>query len=164
MKFTSTNPSWNTMSNIKREIETLRAKIARLEKEQKQAEQQEKALAAVQGQIDKLLKDNGLSLEAYIRCNYVQVGRIVAKIEREKSKPVDAPAKRVSKKKHVTKKAAARSKKPRHTVKIPAGRYGNLPGAPEQVFEVKDKGPRPKLLKTYAEEVGLEAFFEQCRL
>ena len=47
------------MANIKREIETLRAKIARLEKEQKKAEQQEKALAAVQGQIDKLLKDHG---------------------------------------------------------------------------------------------------------
>ncbi len=154
------------MANIKREIETLRAKIARLEKEQKKAEQQEKALAAVQGQIDKLLKDHGLTLESYIRSNYVQVGRIVAKIEREKTKPAEPPAKRVTRKKRVAKKAAVRGKKTggRHTVKIPAGRYGNLPGAPDQIFEVKDKGPRPKILKAYAEEIGLEAFFEQCRL
>jgi len=152
------------MANIKREIETLRAKIARLEKEQKKAEQQEKALAAVQGQIDKLLKDHGISLETYIRSNYAQVGRIVAKIEREKAKPNETPVKRAAKKKRVAKKAATRSKKARHTVKIPAGRYGNLPQAPDQVFEVKDKGPRPKILKAYAEEIGLEAFFEQCRL
>ncbi|MEJ2694328.1 MAG: hypothetical protein P8166_15145, partial [Candidatus Thiodiazotropha sp.] len=67
-------------------------------------------------------------------------------------------------KKKVAKKRVSRRKKPNFTVNIPAGKYGNLPSAPDQVFEVKEKGPRPKALKSYAEEVGLEAFFQQCRL
>lgn len=152
------------MANIKREIESLRAKIARLEKEQEIAEQQERALAVVEEQIDKLLKDNGLSLEAYIRSHYAQVSRIVAKIEREKTAHTAEPAKGAGKKKSVAKKARARGKKPSLTVKIPAGKYANLPAAPDQVFVVKEKGPRPKILKAYAEEIGLESFFEQCRL
>jgi septation ring formation regulator EzrA len=152
------------MANIKKEIESLKTKLARLEKEQQKAEAQEKALAVVQEQIDKLLKDNDLSLEAYIRSNLAQVSRILAKIEREKNTDAEAPAKRSSKKKAAGKKRAARSKKPTRTVKIPAGQYGNLPGSPDQVFDVKEKGPRPKLLKTYAEEVGLETFLAQCRL
>jgi chromosome segregation ATPase len=154
------------MASIKREIENLRAKIARLEEEQKQVEQQEKALAVVQSQIDKLLKDNGLSLESYVRRQYTQVKRIVAKIEQEKSKQDAAaiPAKRVSKKRGTAKKRRSRAKRANSSIKIPAGKYGNLPADPEQVFEVKEKGPRPKILKAYAEEVGLEAFLQQCRL
>jgi phenylalanyl-tRNA synthetase beta subunit len=152
------------MANIKKEIESLRAKIARLEKEQKQAEAQEKALAVVQDQIDKLLKDNDLTLEAYIRKNYSQVSRVVAKIARERGASTAEPAKRASKKKVSAKKRAARRKQPTRTVKIPAGRYGNLPSAPELIFEVKEKGPRPKPLKAHAEEIGLEKFLEQCRL
>ncbi|MCU7916277.1 MAG: hypothetical protein KZQ65_10395 [Candidatus Thiodiazotropha sp. (ex Gloverina cf. vestifex)] len=50
------------------------------------------------------------------------------------------------------------------TIKIPAGKYGNLPAEPDKVFNVKEKGPRPKALKSYAEEIGLEAFLAQCRL
>ncbi|MEJ2593114.1 MAG: hypothetical protein P8178_17305 [Candidatus Thiodiazotropha sp.] len=151
------------MASIKREIESLRAKIARLEKEQKKAEQQQKALEAVQGQIDKTLKDNGLTFEAYVRSNYLPISRIMAKVEKEKARQ-ETPAKhkRASKKKAVSKKRGAR--KARITVKIPAGKYGNLPADPEQVIEVKEKGPRPKILKSYAEEVGLEEFLKQCRL
>lgn len=152
------------MANIKREIESLRAQIARLEKEQKKAEAKERALAAVQDQFDKLLKENGLNLEAYLRANYTQISRILAKIEREKGTDGETRAKRVGKKKTAAKKRRAGSKRPSRRVKIPAGKYGNLPAAPDQVFEVKEKGPRPKPLKAYAEEVGLEAFFEQCRL
>jgi uncharacterized protein (UPF0335 family) len=153
------------MANIKKEIESLRAKIARLEEEQKKTEQQEKALAAVQSQIDKLLNDNEISLETYIRSQYAQFKRIVSKIEREKEKQVSTePPKRVTKKKGSTKKRRIRSKKPSLSIKIPAGKYGNLPAVPEQVFDVKEKGPRPKVLKAYAEEVGLETFLEQCRL
>lgn len=152
------------MANIKKEIESLRAKIARLEKEQKKAEQQEKALSTVRDQIDKLLTENGLNLETYIRSNYAQISRVVAKIEREKGKQATPSATSVSKKKRVAKKRVSRRKKPHLTVKIPAGKYGNLPSAPDQVFEVKEKGPRPKALKSYAEEVGLETFFQQCRL
>ncbi|MCG8116116.1 MAG: hypothetical protein N0E45_12275, partial [Candidatus Thiodiazotropha endolucinida] len=55
------------MSNIKKEIESLKAKIARLENEQKKAEIVKKALASANTQIDKILKDNGINFEAYIR-------------------------------------------------------------------------------------------------
>ena len=152
------------MSNLKKEIDSLRAKIARLEREQKKAEEQEKALAGVQIQIEKFLKESGVSLETYIRSNLAQVSRIVAKIDREKTKKPSAEQKQSGKKRAVTKKRRARAKKPSLSVRIPAGKYGNLPNAPEQIFEVKEKGPRPKALKAYAEEVGLEAFFKQCRL
>jgi septal ring factor EnvC (AmiA/AmiB activator) len=152
------------MASITKEIESLRAKIAQLEKEQKQAEEQEKALTAVQEKIAELLEENGLNLETYIRSNYTQVSRIVAKIERERGKSAPLATKRAAKKRSVTKKHRGRGKKSSVTVKIPAGKYGNVPAAPEQVFEVKDKGPRPKILRVYAEEIGLEDFFKQCRL
>ncbi|MEJ2454331.1 MAG: hypothetical protein P8103_09275 [Candidatus Thiodiazotropha sp.] len=152
------------MANITKEIASLRAKIARLEKEQKQAEEREKALAAVQSQIDALLKQHGLTLETYIRSNFAQVSRIVTKIEREKGKPESTTDARKGKKKAVAKKRRARSSKTAPGIKIPAGKYANLPTAPDKTFEVKEKGPRPKLLKAYAEEVGLETFLQQCRL
>jgi hypothetical protein len=151
------------MANITKEIASLRAQIARLEKEQKQAEEREKALAAVQSQIDALLKQHGLTLETYIRSNFAQISRIMAKIEREKGKQGSAPATRKEKNKTVAKKRRARSNRTT-SIKIPAGKYGNLPTAPDKHFEVKEKGPRPKLLKAYAEEVGLETFLKQCRL
>ncbi len=152
------------MASIKREIASLRAKIARLEEEQVKAEQREKALATLQQQIDKLLKENGLSLEDYVRGNFTQLSRIVAKIEREKGRQAPASPKGRAGKKKASVKKRGRNKKATVSVKIPAGKYGNLPSAPDKLFEVKEKGPRPKALKEYAEEVGLEAFFNQCRI
>ncbi|MBT2969250.1 MAG: hypothetical protein B6D72_05520 [gamma proteobacterium symbiont of Ctena orbiculata] len=149
------------MANIEKEIESLRAKIARLENEQKKAEVQKKALGNASGQIDKILKDNGITLDAYVRHNYKKISRIMQKIAGQ-----SAQAKTKSRKS--TKKKAARrggrTAKAVATIKIPAGRYGNLPDNPDQVIEVKEKGPRPKVLKRYAEEIGLEAFMSQCRL
>jgi hypothetical protein len=152
------------MASITKEIESLRAKLAQLEEEQKKAEQQEKALANVQSKIAEILQENGLNLEAYIRSNYTQISRILAKIEREKGKSAPPATKRTVKKRSATKARRGRSTKPIVSVKIPAGKYGNVPVAPEQVFEVKEKGKRPKILKAYAEEIGLENFLEQCRL
>jgi len=149
------------MASIKREIDTLRAKIARLEKEQKKAAQEKQALANVQSQIDKILKDNGISFEVYVRNNQSLISRVLAKIERVKDKG-DPPAKPVSKKKVATKKR--RSQKTSTQIKIPAGQYGNLPSDPELRYVVKEKGPRPKALKAYAEEIGLEAFLATCRI
>jgi predicted nucleic acid-binding Zn-ribbon protein len=149
------------MANIKKEIESLRAKIARLENEQKKAELVKKALANINGQIDKIFKDNGINLETYIQHNYKRVSRIIQKIEGHTEK-VKAKTKRTSSKKSSRKSRQGATTTT--TVKIPAGKYGNLPSNPDQVFEVKEKGPRPKVLKGYAEEVGLEAFMNQCRL
>ena len=88
----------------------------------------------------------------------------MARIEREKEKQAPAAIKPTRKKKASAKKGRGRSVKSKVSVKIPAGKYGNLPGAPDKVFEVKEKGPRPKALKEYAEKVGLQAFFDQCRI
>ena len=88
----------------------------------------------------------------------------MAKIGREKEKQAPVAAKPNRKKKASAKKGRGRSVKPKVSVKIPAGKYGNLPNAPDKVFDVKEKGPRPKALKEYAEEVGLQAFFDQCRI
>ncbi|MEW8506651.1 MAG: hypothetical protein AB2598_08080 [Candidatus Thiodiazotropha sp.] len=149
------------MANIEKEIESLRAKIARLEKEQKKAEMQKKALSAASGQIDKILHDNGINLETYVRHNYKKISRIMQKIEGQ-STQTKATSKKSDKKRRL--RRGGRTTKPAVTIKIPAGRYGNLPNSPDEVIEVKEKGPRPKVLKRYAEEVGLEAFMSQCRL
>ncbi|MES9969643.1 MAG: hypothetical protein ABW092_06380 [Candidatus Thiodiazotropha sp.] len=149
------------MSKIKKEIESLRAKIARLEAEQKKAEVVNKALNNASTQIDKVLKDNGINLETYIRHNFKRVNRVVQKIAGQ-SDQAKTKTRRSAKKKLARK--GQRSNRAVASIKIPAGKYGNLPGNPDQVFEVKTKGPRPKLLKGYAEEVGLEAFMSQCRL
>jgi predicted nucleic acid-binding Zn-ribbon protein len=149
------------MSNIKKEIESLRAKIARLENQQKKAEMAEKALANANSQIDNILKDNEISLEDYIRHNHKKVSRIIHKIEGKTDK-LDGNTKRTTKKKAV--RRSRKGAKSAVTVKIPAGKYANLPSNPDQVFEVKEKGARPKLLKDYAQEVGLEAFMNQCRI
>ncbi|MBT3058285.1 MAG: hypothetical protein AB2637_07525 [Candidatus Thiodiazotropha sp.] len=149
------------MANIEKEIEGLRAKIARLENEQKKAELQKKALNNASGQIDKILKDNGINLDAYVRHNYKKISRIMQKIEGESAQAKTKSRK--STKKRVARRGG-RSAKTAAAIKIPAGRYGNLPSNPDQVIEVKEKGPRPKILKRYAEEIGLEAFMSQCRL
>ncbi|MES9991542.1 MAG: hypothetical protein ABW098_06275 [Candidatus Thiodiazotropha sp.] len=148
------------MANIEKEIESLRAKIARLENEQKKAEMQKKALADASGQIDKILKDKGINLETYVRHNFKKISRIMLKIEgqstQRKTKSKKSTKKRRGRRGGPTAKAAA--------IKIPAGKYGNLPDNPDHVIEVKEKGPRPKVLKSYAQEIGLEAFMSQCRL
>jgi len=130
---------------------------------QEQEAKQNQALEATKQSILDILEQAGLSFEAFIRHNAKAVRRIVAKIEREEAKAAP-PEKRVAKKTATKKRRrkAAKAKKP--TIKIPAGKYTNIPGAEETVFEVKDKGARPKVLKAYAEQLGLEEFLKQCRV
>ncbi|MCG8123256.1 MAG: hypothetical protein N0E55_04710 [Candidatus Thiodiazotropha taylori] len=150
------------MPNIQKQIDSLKAEITRLEKEQQRAEQQQKALKEVSAKISTLLKENGVSFESYITHHNKKKKHIVEKAEaRNSTKSASQAGKtrntRNAKKPHKT-------TKPTITVKIPAGRYGKLPNQPETIFEVKEKGPRPKVLKAYAEEVGLETFLHQCRM
>lgn len=121
----------------------------------------EKPLANANSRIDKALKDNGISFEDHIRHNYKRVSRIIHKIEGQTDK-IKAKTKRSTRKKPARKDQ--QGTKTATTIKIPAGKYGNLPSNPEQVFEVKEKGPKPKILKGYAEKIGLEAFMDQCRI
>ena len=146
----------------KRQIDALRAQIAKLEQQQEKEEKERIALEKTRDSILKILKDADVSFEAFIRFNYKAIQKIVAKIDREQSKPA-RPVKAVTKKK-VVKKRGRKSAKPKTMVKIPAGKYTNIPSEPETLFEVKEKGPRPKVLKNYAEEVGLEQFLDQCRV
>ncbi|MET0089261.1 MAG: hypothetical protein ABW068_04440 [Candidatus Thiodiazotropha sp.] len=150
------------MPNIKKEIDTLKAKLARLEKEQKKAERESQALSQASEAIDKILKDQGISFETYIAHNLKKVSRIVNKLEKPQQAPKSKTTAKQVRKKVTRKKRGAR--KATLTVKIPAGTYAKLPDNPDQVFEVKEKGPRPKALKEYAEQIGLEAFLEQCRI
>lgn len=151
------------MAIKQKEIDALRARIIKLEKQQEKEAQESQALEDTRQNIMSILEEAGVSFEAFIRFNYKSIRRIVAKIEREESNVVAAPEKRV-RKKTTTKKRRRKATRAKTTIKIPAGKYTNVPSAPDTLFEVKDKGPRPKLLKAYAEEVGLETFFEECRI
>jgi hypothetical protein len=150
------------MANRKKEIESLRAQILKLEQLEEREEQEKRALAETQQQVLDILTEAGLTLEAFIRHNERAVRRIIAKMDKEQSATPQVAKKSVKRK--ATAKTRKKSKKARTSIKIPAGTYSHVPGAEDAVFEVKEKGPRPKILKSYAEEVGLEKFFEQCRV
>jgi phenylalanyl-tRNA synthetase beta subunit len=151
------------MSKTTREIESLRARIAKLEQQRDKEEQEREALENTHSAIFEILDKAGLSLEAFLRHNYKAVKRLVGKVEKEEAKAaVQAP---ITRKKTTTKKKSRRkAARKKATIKIPAGQYKNIPSDPEKVFEVKDKGPRPKALKAYAEELGLDEFLKQCRV
>jgi chromosome segregation ATPase len=150
------------MPNIQKQIESLKAEITRLEKEQLKAEQENKALKKASAQVSATLKDCGISFEAYISYNLKKVSRIVNKLEGQNTEKPESTNQKSVKTQPARKRR--RANKAEISIKIPAGRYGKLPAQPEQIFEVKEKGPRPKVLKAYAEEIGLEAFLDKCRL
>ncbi len=150
------------MTNRQKEIESLRARISKLEQLHEQEEKEKQALEDTQQSISNILEEAGLSYESYIRFNYKAVRKIINKIEKEQAKSTQAD--KIPVKKKTATKRRKRTTKVKTTIKIPAGQYTNIPSEPETVFEVKEKGPRPKVLKQYAEEVGLEKFFEQCRV
>lgn len=151
------------MTNRQKEIESLRARISKLEQLHEQEAKEKQALEDTRQSISNILEEAGLSFESYIRFNYKAVRRVITKIEKEQAKSTTQVDNKPVTKKAVTKRRK-RPTKAKATIKIPAGKYSNIPSEPETVFEVKEKGPRPKALKNYAEEVGLEKFFDQCRV
>lgn len=161
------------MSTRKRQIESLLAQITRLEKEQAREEQEKQALEDTRQGIFDILNNANVSFESFIRFNYKQVRRIITKIDAELAKAATpatsaSPAEKKTVKKKVVAKKKGRTARTTRVkkviIKIPAGQYTNIPSEPETVFTVKEKGPRPKAVKAYAEEVGLDAFMEQCRV
>lgn len=146
----------------KKQIDALRAQIAKLEQQQEKEAKERVALEKTRDNILKILKDADVSFEAFVRFNYKTIRKIITKLDREQVKPERTV--KVAAKKKTVKKRARKTAKPKTTVKIPAGKYTNIPNEPETLFEVKEKGPRPKVLKNYAEEIGLEQFLEQCRV
>ncbi len=146
-----------------KEIESLRQRLARLEAEEAQEQKERAALEETYQQLQASLEAAGLGMDAFVRAFYKEIRKVTSKIERENAKTEAPPQKRSVKKKAGAKKPRKKSR-PTVTVKIPAGNYHNIPAAPDQVFIVKEKGPRPKVLKAYAEEIGLEQFLQQCRM
>ncbi len=150
-------------SSRKKEIEALRSKLAELETLEKLEQKKKEVLEKAHAQLTETLTAAEATLEDFVRHLHRDFKRIFARIEREKEKKT--PAKKApSRKKATAKKKRARRKTAKVTVKIPAGRYGNIPDAPDQVFVVKEKGARPKVLRAYAEKVGLERLMRENRL
>ena len=152
-------------SKRKKEIDALRNRLATLEAQEKRDLQKKETLEKAHSQLRETLESTEATLEDFVRHLYKDVKRIFTRIERESAKAEPGKAKgQVVKKKATAKKRRQKRKAPVVTVKIPAGRYAHIPEAPDQVFEVKEKGARPKLLKAYAEQIGLERFMQECRL
>ncbi|MEJ1334440.1 MAG: hypothetical protein RPU64_09635 [Candidatus Sedimenticola sp. (ex Thyasira tokunagai)] len=153
-------------SQRKKEIESLRAKLASLEAAHEKEEQEREAQKKIYQQLLSSLEEAGISFDSFVRCNYRDIRKVTVKIEREKEKEKGEKTAKstVKRTKATVKKGRGRKIKATVTVKIPAGQYSNIPAEPEKVFTVKEKGPRPKALKAYAEEVGLEAFMNNCRI
>jgi hypothetical protein len=145
-----------------KEIASLRSKLAHLEAEQEREEQERAMLEQAQAQLLSTLESSDISFESYVRCFFKDIRKLITKIELEQKKTSSTKTtkQRISKK---AVKKTRRAARPKTRVKIPAGQYTNIPTDPQKVFEVKDKGPRPKALKAYAEEIGLAAFLAQCR-
>ncbi|HBA33181.1 MAG TPA: hypothetical protein DCZ12_03505 [Gammaproteobacteria bacterium] len=127
-----------------KEIDDLRARIEALQAEEQREAEQKKAIEDLHAQLEKGLEKVGISLDEYVKANIKLYKKAVAMAEN---------------------KAVAKAKRSSgSSIKIPAGRYGNIPSAPGKVFQVKEKGPRPKAVKAYAEEVGVDVFLSQCKL
>jgi len=139
-----------------KEIEALRARLAALEEEQKKEEKDRESMENAHQQLLSSLEANGLALEAFVRAYFDDFRKIVAKIEKQEARKNAA--------KTGMRKRRSRKRGPAITIKIPAGKYQNIPSEPDKVFVVKEKGPRPKALKEYAQKVGLDTFMEQCRV
>lgn len=144
-----------------KEINALKARLARLEAAEAKAEMQRERLATAFNTLQENLKEAGLPLSAFVSAYYKEIKKVITRIENKNP----GLAEQVTRKKAAkTVSKRRRKRKAKTVIKIPAGRYSNVPADPEKVFEVKEKGPRPKLLKAYAEEVGQEAFLQQCRV
>lgn len=144
-----------------KEIEYYRNRLSSLEAEAEREEREHETLETGYQTLLGTLDEAGISFESFIRHCYRDIKKITTRIEREKAKQNEQLEKKTAGKKR-TRIRGRRPRKPVVTVKIPAGKYTNVPTAPDQVFEVKEKGPRPKLLKAYAEEIGLEALLNEC--
>ncbi len=148
-------------TEIEQRIQALQAEIDELKVQKEQAKKQRAALDEAYKALKAQLKEAGLSFDALVRFALRDVRRVLEQVDKE-TVPEQAPPRRKTAKKQAAPKT--RGRKPAPGIKIAAGRYGNIPPDTEQVYQVKEKGPRPKSLKAYAEEIGIDAFLERCRL
>ena len=143
-----------------KEIKSLKARLARLEAVEAKEALQREQLATAYSALQANLKEAGVPLSTFVRAYYKEIKKAVVRLENQNP----AIAEQVAPMKRAKKSTKRGRKKAKNAIKIPPGSYSNVPADPDKVFEVKEKGPRPKLLKAYAEEVGQDAFLEQCRV
>lgn len=146
-----------------KEIQSLEKRIEKLKQQAEREDQLKEALQSTFDSLKEQLDSAGISLDEFIKAHLKTFQRSMARIEKAAASESTPAPKRAPAKKRAAKKKATRGRRTKRKVaiKIPAGTYGNIPSAPDQVFEVKLKGPRPKLLKAYAEAVGLETLLEK---
>ncbi|MGD2082428.1 MAG: hypothetical protein PVF91_05655 [Chromatiales bacterium] len=149
-----------------KEIEALESRIEQLKAEQEREKREKAILEEAHRALMEQLAAAGVSFDAFVRFAIRDIRRATTRIDREERPAEEKPVRRKAAKKRPARKARARKTRKQvvRPVKIPAGRYTNVPPDPAKVYEVKEKGPRPKPVKAYAEEVGIDAFLAQCRL
>ena len=152
-------------SQREKEIEALRNRLQKLEEEQTREKQQRETLEAAHAQLLETLASAEIGFDDYVRGHFREIRKVITRIEKAQAKAKPTAGKKASaKKRATTKKRRGTRRAAKVTVKIPAGSYKGIPAEPDRVFQVKEKGPRPKALRAYAEEIGLEAFMQQCRI
>jgi len=132
------------MSDVQKKIEQLRAEIADLEAAEARAAEMREAMESAHQGLISALENSGIRFDDYVSAH--------AGVYRKALNKSSGGSSRSS-------RASTKSK-----VKIPAGDYGNIPSQPGKTFTVKEKGPRPKAVREYAEEIGVDAFMSRCRL
>lgn len=123
-------------------MEELRGRLAQLEAEAAREAELQGFMQESYDQLVNSLSTRSVSFEEFVVAHQAEIKKILVKSDRAGGRAVKVS--KVSK------------------VKIPAGRYTNVPPSLNDVFTVKEKGPRPKLVREHAENLGLEAFLEQC--
>jgi hypothetical protein len=154
---------------LEKEIQSLEMRIQQLKAEKEKTEKEKAVLTDAYSRLKDQLKEEGVSMEAFVRFAFKDLSRAIAVVQRESETGAPAaqePARRkVSAKKKVVRKPRARKGRvAAGAIKIPAGKYTNIPPDTAAVFEVKEKGPRPKAVKAHAEQLGIDAFLDQCRI
>lgn len=142
----------------KKEITALRKQIAKLEAiEAREAE--------IKDTVKKVFKDfkdqakkAGVTIEEVINAHQREISRVMDRITGAEKSTAAKPGR---KKKKASRKKARKTKVA--TIKIPAGKYTNIPPDPKAVFKVSERGPRPKLLKAHAEKLGIDKFLKECK-
>jgi len=139
-----------------REIELLKNRLAILEEEEQREQQEREILEEIYLNLKNELGSNNLTLDSFVKAFYIDFQKTFVMVEGDAKRSTTA---KTTSRKHGKRKP---KRKPSMTIKIPAGKYSNIPPDTKRIIEVKEKGPRPKLLKAHAEMIGIEEFMEQC--
>lgn len=163
---------------IDKTIEQLQAQIDALKEKKEREENDRKVLEKAYEDLKNALHAENLTLDTFLRFAYRDVKRVVVRMDKERAKDAQTAgdsaetktkAKATSRKKGKTtkkpaRKAGRKSAKAK-VIKIPAGRYTNIPPEPADIITVAEKGPRPRRIKEHAESIGdQEKFLAECRM